>query len=81
MNEYTQVRNAHDRAVILAQLVNADARVFASAILSGHQDIDDDEKRYEQSRAELWKLIGPAPEGEPVEAEEPKRKLQPWDPR
>jgi len=65
MNEYTRIRNEHDRAVILAQLVNADARVAAEEIARGLPKLA--WLNYEQSRAELWKLIGPAPEGEASE--------------
>lgn len=66
MNEYTRIRNTHDRAVILAQLVNADARVAAAAIHTGF-GLTTGRENYEQSRAELWKLVGPAPEGEATE--------------
>lgn len=61
MNEYSRIRNEHDRAVILAQLVNADARAWQAAAVVG-DGIYDTSENYRQSRAELWKLIGPAPE-------------------
>lgn len=69
MNEYSKIRNTHDRAVILAQLVNADARAMGATV---HAKAADDymltAANYEQSRAELWKLIGPIEEGEASEA-------------
>lgn len=79
MNEYSRIRNEHDRAVILAQLVQADALVAAAA-LRAHSDhtenMDDDEDdmcadfvgAWVTSREELWKLVGPAPEGEGQES-------------
>lgn len=66
MNEYTKIRNAHDRAVILAQLVNADARVAAEEIARGLPKLA--WLNYERARDELWKLIGPAEEGEPSDS-------------
>lgn len=69
MNEYTRLRNTHDRAVILAQLVNADARALAVTIGLGDQTRTLLYARnYDQSRAELWKLVGTAPEDEASEA-------------
>ncbi len=71
MNEYMRIRNEHDRAVILAQLVQADARVAAEAVRVGEIPskymLHPAWLCYEESRDELWKLIGPAPEGEASE--------------
>lgn len=67
MNEYTKVRNAYDRAVILARLVNADARVLAAAMMgesAGEIQRLNAASSFKESRAELWKLIGPAEEAE-----------------
>lgn len=66
MNEYSRIRNEHDRAVILAELVKADAMVVAAAMrLAVWGDASRIAGEHlDQSRAELWKLIGPAPEGE-----------------
>ena len=66
MNEYSRIRNEHDRATILAQLVNADA-IAAAAEIRAEDGSEIYCGFYEQSRAELWKLVGPAPEGEASE--------------
>lgn len=69
MNDYSRIRNTHDRAVILAQLVNADAAALSHVRAINNGIVETTyAKNYEQSRAELWKLIGPAPEGEASEA-------------
>ena len=76
MNEYTRIQNTKDRAALLAQLVNADARVAAAAIAAHSEHA---EGLYEESddmcadfvgawvtsREELWKLIGPAEDEAP----------------
>lgn len=68
MNEYTKIRNAHDRAVILAQLVNADARAMQAAAECGTVvGYADHAARFHEARDELWKLIGPAEESEASE--------------
>lgn len=71
MNEYTRIQNTKDRAALLVQLVNADARAMQAAASmaanAAHNDTIDFHGaglNYMDAREELWKLIGPAEEGE-----------------
>lgn len=58
MNEYSRIQNTKDRAALLVHLVNADARVAAEEIALGLPKLA--WLNYQESRAELWKLIGSA---------------------
>lgn len=66
MNEYGKIQNTKDRAAILVQLVQADARVLAGALSSGFSAaVRPAEINLEQSRAELWDLLHPKEEEAP----------------
>lgn len=61
-NEYARIQNTKDRAQLLVQLVNADARAMQAAAVVGVVVYDEAASNYRQSRASLWALLEPKTE-------------------